>query len=156
MKIIAVSEVSGGSYCNRNTNSGTETDVAKLNFIWYPVTISSSQEFSAFFICCKWKTVLDYIWYNNDSKCQLMMMLPNQFNNRTDFWIISISWLWLFPNLIPCSFDIFDKKAFIFVGIKLIVFFLFNFQYWVRIKIGSWYYLTCFTSLFLSHFSCVA
>ena len=132
MKIIAVSEVSGGSYCNRNTNSGTETDVAKLNFIWYPVTISSSQEFSAFFICCKWKTVLDYISYNNDSKCQLMMMLPNQFNNRTDFWIISI------------------------VGIKLIVFFLFNFQYWVRIKIGSWYYLTCFTSLFLSHFSCVA
>ena len=33
MKIIAVSEVSGGSYCNRNANSGTETDVAKLNFI---------------------------------------------------------------------------------------------------------------------------
>ena len=34
MQIFAISEVSGGSYYNRNTNSGTETDVAKLNFIW--------------------------------------------------------------------------------------------------------------------------
>ena len=34
MQIFAVSEVSGGSGCNRNENSGTETDVAKLIFIW--------------------------------------------------------------------------------------------------------------------------
>ena len=34
MQIFAVSEVSGGSDCNRNANSGTETDVAKLIFIW--------------------------------------------------------------------------------------------------------------------------
>ena len=34
MQIFAVWEVSGGSYCNRNTNSGTEIDVAKLIFIW--------------------------------------------------------------------------------------------------------------------------
>ena len=34
MQIFAVSEVSGGSDCNCNANSGTETDVAKLIFIW--------------------------------------------------------------------------------------------------------------------------
>ena len=34
MQISAVFEVSGGSYCNRNENSGTETDAAKLNLIW--------------------------------------------------------------------------------------------------------------------------
>ena len=34
MQIFAVSEVSDGSYCNRNENSGTETDAAKLNLIW--------------------------------------------------------------------------------------------------------------------------
>ena len=33
MQIFAVSEVLGGSCCNRNTNSGTEIDVAKLIFI---------------------------------------------------------------------------------------------------------------------------
>ena len=33
MQISAISEVSGGSYCNRNANSGTETDTAKLIFI---------------------------------------------------------------------------------------------------------------------------
>ena len=27
-----------------------------------------------------------------------------------------------------------------------------NFQFWVRIKIGSWYYLTCCASLLFSHF----
>ena len=34
MQIFAVFEVSDGSDCNRNTNSGTETDVAKLIFMW--------------------------------------------------------------------------------------------------------------------------
>ena len=34
MQIFAVSEVSGGSCYNRDTNSGTETDVAKSIFIW--------------------------------------------------------------------------------------------------------------------------
>ena len=34
MQISAVSKVSGGSYSNCNANSGTETDVAKLIFIW--------------------------------------------------------------------------------------------------------------------------
>ena len=34
MQIFAVSEVLGGSDCNRNANSGTETDVTKLNFTW--------------------------------------------------------------------------------------------------------------------------
>ena len=33
MQIFAVSEVSGGSYCNRNADSGTETDRSKLIFI---------------------------------------------------------------------------------------------------------------------------
>ena len=32
--IFAASEISGGSYCNRNADSGTETDRAKLIFIW--------------------------------------------------------------------------------------------------------------------------
>ena len=32
MQIFAVSEVSGGSYCNRNANNRTETDAAKLFF----------------------------------------------------------------------------------------------------------------------------
>ena len=51
------------------------------------------------------------------------MLLLNQFNKRTDFWIISITWLCLFPNLILCSFDIFHKKVFGLAGIKSIVFF---------------------------------
>ena len=38
MQIFAVSDGlfqdSGGSYCNRNANSRTETDAAKLIFIW--------------------------------------------------------------------------------------------------------------------------
>ena len=38
MQIFAVSDGlfqdSGGSYCNRNVNSRTETDAAKLIFIW--------------------------------------------------------------------------------------------------------------------------
>ena len=34
MQIFAVSEVLGGSDCNRNANSGTETDVAKVVFMW--------------------------------------------------------------------------------------------------------------------------
>ena len=33
-------------------------------------------------------------------KLQLMMLLLNQFNEGTDFWIISIRWLSFFPNLI--------------------------------------------------------
>ena len=53
MQIFAVSEVLGGSNYHRNAKSGTETDVAKLIFIWQPVTTSGSQEFSAWFICCK-------------------------------------------------------------------------------------------------------
>ena len=34
MQIFAVSEVLCGSDCNCNTNSGTETDTAKLIYIW--------------------------------------------------------------------------------------------------------------------------
>ena len=34
MQIFAVFEVSDGSFCNRNANNGTETDVAKLIFVW--------------------------------------------------------------------------------------------------------------------------
>ena len=49
IQIFAVSEVSGGLYYNRNANSGTETDVATLIFIWKPVTTSDSQEFRALF-----------------------------------------------------------------------------------------------------------
>ena len=33
MHTFAVSEVLGGSYCNCNKNSGTETEAAKLIFI---------------------------------------------------------------------------------------------------------------------------
>ena len=124
------------------------------------MTTSISQEFSALFIFCKWKTVVDYISYNGN-KCQLIMLLPNHFNEKTDFWIISIKWLWLFPNLILCSFDIFDKRVFDFAGIKSIVFFfsvtilimtMSNFQFLVGIKLGSWYYLTYCTSLLFPHF----
>ena len=104
---------------------------------------------------------MDYISYNKGNKCQLMLLHPNQFDKRNDFWIINISWLWLFPNLIPCSFDIFDKSVFAFIGINSIVFFflatilimaMFNFQFWVKIKISSWHYLTCFISLLFSQF----
>ena len=58
-------------------------------------------------------------------------------------------------------FRYFGQGVFGFVGIKPNVFFflatilimaMFNFQFWVRIKIGSWYYLTCCTSLLFSHF----
>ena len=34
MQIFAVFEVSGGSDCSCNSNRETETDVAKLVFIW--------------------------------------------------------------------------------------------------------------------------
>ena len=107
---------------------------------------------------------MDYIPCSG-KKCQLMLLLTNQFNKRTDFWIISITWLWLFPKLNLCSFDIFDKKAFCFSGFKSIVFFflatvliitMFNFQFWVRIKIGSWYYLTycSFFNVLLNKWNC--
>ena len=52
-------------------------------------------------------------------------------------------------------------RVFGFVSIKSIVFFflattvimkMFNFQFWVKIKIDSWYYLKCCTSLLFSHF----
>ena len=58
------------------------------------------------------------------------------------------------PNSI--FFDIFEKTLFGFAGIKSIdLFFLavilimtmFNVQFWVNRKIGSWYYLTCCTPL---------
>ena len=51
-------------------------------------------------------------------------LLQNQFNKGAAFRILSITWLWLFPNLILFSFDIFDKRIFGFAGIKSIVFFL--------------------------------
>ena len=44
MQIFAVSDVSGGSYCNHNVYIGTETDAAKIIFIWQPVTTSNNQE----------------------------------------------------------------------------------------------------------------
>ena len=34
IQIFAVSEVSGGSFGNRNGNRGTETDLAELIFTW--------------------------------------------------------------------------------------------------------------------------
>ena len=34
MQIVAVSEVSGGLYCNRDTKSWNETEAAKLIFVW--------------------------------------------------------------------------------------------------------------------------
>ena len=72
---------------------------------------------------------------------------------RTDFWIISITWLWFFTNL--CFFLIFltteffallKIDCFFFLAIILIMI-MFNFQFWGRINIGSWYYLTCCTFL---------
>ena len=105
---------------------------------------------------------MNYISYNG-GKCQLMMLLQNQFNKRTDFWIISITWLWLYSNLILYSFNNFDKRVFGLVGIKSLAFFflttilvmeIFNFQFSFRIKIGSWYYLTyCTSLLFLTFFN---
>ena len=50
MQIFAVSEVSGGPYCNRNVNSGTETCATNLILIWQLVITSNSPEFSACFI----------------------------------------------------------------------------------------------------------
>ena len=44
-----------------------------------------------------------------------MMLLQNQFNKRTDFLIISITLLLLFPNQILCSFNDFDKRVYGFV-----------------------------------------
>ena len=86
---------------------------------------------------------------------------PNQLKKRTDFWFISITWLLLFANLILCSFDILGKeflalqalnRMFFFFLATILIMAMFNFQFWVRIKIGSWYYLTCCTSLLFSHF----
>ena len=53
MQIFAVSEVSGGPYCNCNLNSRTETNVADLIFMCQLVTTSNSQEIGVLFICCK-------------------------------------------------------------------------------------------------------
>ena len=94
---------------------------------------------------------------------RLVMLFPNQFNKRSDLLIISVTWLWLFSNLILCYFDIFDNRGFGFVSIRFIVFFvlvtilimtMFNFQFWVGIKIGSWYYLTCCIFPFFYFFMC--
>ena len=75
--------------------------------------------------------------------------------NYQHWWIIVIS------KLILCFLDLFDKSVFDFAGLESIVFFflatilimlMFNFQFWVRIKLGSWYYLRCCTSLPFSIF----
>ena len=125
MQIFTVSEVSGSPYCNCYVNS----EQSRIQCLVYLLQIINS---------------CDYIPCNG-IKCQMMLLLPNQFNKRTDFWFILIAWLWLFPNLILQAFDIFNKRIICFVGIYLIYFFflatiliitMFN---WVRIKIGSWY-----------------
>ena len=90
-----------------------------------------------------------------------MMLLLNQFNKKIDFCIITITSLWLFPNLILCTFDFFAEIIFRFVGIKWIGFLFlatplimprFKFRLGVKMKIGSWFYLTCCISLLFSHF----
>ena len=53
MLIVAISEVSNALYCNRDADCRTETDKAKLFFMWQSVTKSNSQELSALFISCK-------------------------------------------------------------------------------------------------------
>ena len=72
----------------------------------------------------------------NGNKCQLTILIHNQFNKRTTFWIISITWLLFFWNPVLYSFDIFGKTVFGLVGIKLILFFshilimeMFSFQF---------------------------
>ena len=90
-------------------------------------------------------------------QCQLMKLLPDQFNKRTDFWIISTTWLRLFSNLILRSFNIFNKRVFGFVGIKSIVFFFLatvlitamsNFQFWVGIKLLEMLHISTFFHFF--------
>ena len=105
---------------------------------------------------------MNYILYN-ESKYQLMMLLPDLFNKRTYFWVISIAWLCPTPNLIlEVTCFLICKRVFGSVGIKWIVFFFlatifimatFSFQFWVRKEVGSWYYLTCCTSLFFRFFN---
>ena len=36
--------------------------------------------------------------------------------------------------------------------VTILIIAMFNFQFWVRMRIGSWYYLTCCISLLFSHF----
>ena len=90
-------------------------------------------------------------------QCQLMKLLPDQFSKRTDFRIISTTWLCLFPNLILRSFNIFNKRVFGFVGIKSIVFFFLatvlitamsNFQFWVGIKLLKMLHISTFFHFF--------
>ena len=114
---------------------------------------SNSQEFSALFICYKWYTVLDYILYNGN-KYQLMTQLPNQFNKRTGFFYY---WHYMIMVIPKPNFDFFDKSVFksivfLFFSAIILIMAIFNFQFWVSIKIGSWYNLTCCTFLLFSHF----
>lgn len=136
------------------------------------MTTPNSQEFSTCFISLQMMKrygLHTVQWW----QCQWMMLLPDQINKRTYFWIIRISWLCPISNLIfwsnfflTCTFEklisyflqMFLARGFITLqALHCLFFFLlatilnmamFKFQ-WVWIKAVSWYYLTWCTSLFL-------
>ena len=78
MQILSVSEVSGGPYVNRNPNNGTD-----------PFYILTRDNFKQSRIQCIFYLLQminsSGLHTDNDNKCQLMMVLPNQLNKRTDF-----------------------------------------------------------------------
>ena len=148
MQIFVVYEVSGGLYCN----IVIETVELKL-FIWYrnlwQLQIVKNSMPCLFAANDKqfWITYCTMVTNVNWWCCSQINLIKGL------IFEISITWLWLFPNPILCSFVIFDTRVFGLVGIKLILFMaILNFQLWVSIKVGSWYYLTCCTSLLFSHF----
>ena len=86
MQNLAFSEVLGGPYCNSDVNSGTETSVANLIFV---VTCDNLQQ--SRIQCMFYMDVNDKQWwwisvqYSGGNKFQLMLLLLDEFNNRTDF-----------------------------------------------------------------------
>ena len=78
LKIFVVSDVSGGSYCNRNPNSRTKA--------FYMITCNNfkfSRNQCLIYLLQMIKS--SGLLLHSGNKCQLMILLPSQFKKRTDF-----------------------------------------------------------------------
>ena len=78
MQNLAFSEVSDVPFRNSNVNIGTEAFAADLLFTW------STQELG---VCFRWMFMINSTGfpYNCGNKFQLMLLLSDEFNKRTDF-----------------------------------------------------------------------
>ena len=70
-------------------------------------------------------------------------------------WVLNYQHYMIMVILKPMFFWYFWQESFLdcfFLLVTILIMAMFIFQFWVSIKIGSWYYLTFYTSLLFSHF----